>query len=347
MSKNDRSMMARLNNRLAWRRAKAWVPVAVGVAVAVFSGTACSQSAAAAQGYPVKPVRVIIPAAPGSNTDFMFRTLGPRMSAILGQQLVADYRPGAGGTIGAAGTMKSVADGYTIAFHSGGFVINPAIKSVMPFDVIRDFTHLGIVADVPSAMVVHPSLPAANVKQFIAFAKSRPGQINFASAGIGTVSHLAGEYFNLVAGVKLVHVPYKSSTPVVVDLLAGHIEVSITSIPNVVGHARSGRLRMLAQTGAARSVMVPDVPTMNEAGAVGYVVNSGFGMMGPAGLARPIVGAVNGALVRAMQDAAVRKALIDSGTEPVGSTPEQHEAFIRTEVAKWTKVAKAAAIQPQ
>jgi tripartite-type tricarboxylate transporter receptor subunit TctC len=323
----------------------------VSAAAAVcFAGAAAgvtAQSTAPTQTYPVKPVRVIVPAAPGSNTDFMFRTVGPRMSALLGQQLVADYRPGAGGTIGAAGTVKSVADGYTIAFHSGGFVINPAIKSVMPYDVIRDFTHLGIVADVPSAMVVHPSLPAANVKQFIAFAKSRPGQINFASAGIGTVSHLAGEYFNLVAGVKLVHVPYKSSTPVVVDLLAGQIEVSITSVPNVVGHVRNGRLRMLAQTGATRSVTIPDVPTMSEAGAAGYVVNSGFGMMAPAGLPRHVVQAVNGALVKSMQDPAVRKALIDSGTEPVASTPEQHEAFIRTEVAKWTKVARAAAIQPQ
>ena len=347
MSKNDRSMMARLNDRLAWRRAEAWAAVAVGAVVGVFSLPASSQYPAAAQGYPVKPVRVIVPAAPGSNTDFMFRTLGPRMSAILGQQLVADYRPGAGGTIGAAGTVRSVADGYTIAFHSGGFVINPAIKSVMPFDVIRDFTHLGIVADVPSAMVVHPSLPAANVRQFIAFAKTRPGVINFASAGIGTVSHLAGEYFNLIAGVRLVHVPYKSSTPVVVDLLAGQIEVSITSIPNVVGHVRNGRLRMLAQTGATRSVMIPEVPTMQEAGATGYVVSSGFGIMGPAGLPRLVVTAVNGALVKAMQDAATRKALIDSGTEPVASTPEQHEAFIRTEVAKWTKVARAAAILPQ
>jgi len=302
---------------------------------------------AGAQTYPAKPVRVIVPAAPGSNTDFIFRTVAPRMSATLGQQLVADYRPGAGGTIGAGAAVKSVADGYTIAFHSGGFVINPAIKSVMPYDVTRDFTLLGIVADVPSAMMVHPSLPAANVKQFIAFARARPGAINFASAGIGTVSHLAGEYFNLVAGVKLVHVPYKSSSPVVVDLLAGHIEVSITSIPNMVGHERSGRLRMLAQTGAKRSAMVPDVPTMQEAGAQGYVVSSGFGLMAPAGLPRPVADALNGALVKAVQDAATRKALIDSGSDPVGGTPESHQAFIKTEVAKWTRVAKAAAILPQ
>jgi tripartite-type tricarboxylate transporter receptor subunit TctC len=339
-------MIPRVGSAVVLHKSAVVTAMLAALAFVLCSFAARSQLAAA-QGYPVKPVRVIIPAAPGSNTDFMFRTVGPRMGAILGQQLVADYRPGAGGTIGAAGTVKSAADGYTIAFHSGGFVINPAIKSVMPYDVIRDFTHLGIVADVPSAMVVHPSLPAANVKQFIAFARSRPGQINFASAGIGTVSHLAGEYFNLVAGVKLVHVPYKSSTPVVVDLLAGQIEVSITSVPNVVGHVRNGRLRMLAQTGAARSVTIPDVPTMSEAGAAGYVVNSGFGMMAPAGLARPIVQAVNGALVKAMHDAAICKALIDSGTEPVASSPEQHEAFVRTEVAKWTKVARAAAIQPQ
>jgi tripartite-type tricarboxylate transporter receptor subunit TctC len=299
------------------------------------------------QAYPTKPIRVIIPAAPGSNTDFFFRVVSPRMSALLGQQLVGDYRAGAGGMVGAAATTKSPPDGYTIAVVAAGFVMNPSMTRNMPYDPARDFTALGLIVDVPSALVVHPSLPVRNVKDLIALAKARPGQLNFGSSGQGTNGHLGGVLFNLMAKVKTVHVPYRSSTPAVIDLMAGHIEFSLASIPAVIEHVRSGKLRMLAQTGLKRSSTLPDIPTMNEAGLPGYYVNSGFGLIGPGGLPRPIVEKLNAALVKSLQDPANRKILIDGGADPLGSTPEEHDAFIKSEVVRWQKVAKDAGITPE
>lgn len=299
-----------------------------------------------AQNYPTKPIRVVIPGAPGSNTDFFFRVLSPKMGAALGEQLVADYRAGAGGMVGAAVTSKSFPDGYTIAFVAGGFVMNPSITKDMPYDPTRDFTPLGVVVDVPSVLVTHPSVPARNLKELIALAKSRPGQLNFGSSGQGTNGHLGGVLLNLMADINTVHVTYKSSA-VYIDLMAGHIEFSIASIPAVIGYARSGKLRMLAQTGSKRFSTLPDVPTMNESGLPGYFVNSGFGLIGPPELPRPITDKLNAALVKSLQDPANRKTLYDNGADPVGSTPEVHDAFIKSEVVKWQKVARAAGIKSE
>lgn len=300
-----------------------------------------------AQGYPSKPVRVVIGASPGSNTDFFFRVVAPSMSATLGQQLVADYRAGAGGLVGAAITAKSSPDGYVISFLSSGFVIQPAMVKSLPYDALRDFTPLGLIVDVPQALVTHPSLPARNLKELIALARARPGQLNHGSAGIGTNNHLAGVFFNLLAKVNVVHVSYKSTPPLLIDLISGQIEMSFPSIPGVMEHSRSGRLRMLAQTGRVRSATASDVPTMQEAGLAGFSMNSGFGFAGPANLPRPIVERLNAALVKAVQEPANRKVLIDSGADPVGSTPEEHAAFNRSEVARWLKVTKEAGIKPE
>jgi tripartite-type tricarboxylate transporter receptor subunit TctC len=300
-----------------------------------------------AQAYPAKPVRVVIGAAPGSNMDFFFRVVSNSMSATLGQQLVADYRPGGGGIVGAAAAAKASPDGYLIGFVGSGFNIHPAMVKSLPYDSLRDFTTLGLVVDVPQAMVIHPSLPAKNLKELLALARSRPGQLNFGSSGPGTNSHLAGVLLNLLAKVNIVHVPYKSTPPMLIDLMSGQIEMTFPSIPGVVEHVRSGRMRMLAQTGQTRSVTAPEVPTMEEAGLKGFFMNSGFGFVGPANLPRAVIDRINAAMVKALQDPAIRKQIVDSGADPVGGAPDEHASFNRNEVARWVRVAQEAGIKPE
>ena len=302
--------------------------------------------AALAQPFPSKAVRVVNPAAPGGNSDIFFRILQPKMSEILGQPVVIDYRPGAGGTIGADLTAKSPPDGYTTALVAASFVINPSLIRKLPYDTVRDFTALGLVVEVPSAVVVHPSLPAKNMKEFIALAKARPGQINFSSSGPGTVGHLTGELLNSTTGIKVVHIPYKGIAPGVIDLVAGHVQLSFPSIPVVIGHVRSGRLRMIAHTGAKRVPAAPEVPTVQES-VPGFVVTSGFSLVGPAGIPRPVAERINGALAKAIHEPANSKALTDGGATPVGNSLDEHAAYIKSEIDKWRKAAKAAGIEPR
>jgi len=311
------------------------------VAIATVCGSAPAQS------YPAKPIRVVIGGSPGSNADIFFRLVQARMGGILGQPLVPDYRPGAGGAIGANLTVKSTPDGYAVMMVAAGFVMNPALTKSLPYDPARDFTALGLVADVPAGLVVHPSLPAHDVKQLIAIARARPGQLNFGSAGPGTVSHLAGVLFNLVGKVDTVHVAYKSSGPSLVNLIAGQIAFSFPTVSGAIQHVNSGKLRLLALTSAKRSLMLKDTPTAEEAGLPGFVVNSGFGYVGPGGIPRPVVEYFNGAVVKAIQDPAVRKSMIDNGADPVGNTPEQHDIYLKSEVTKWLKVGKAAGIKQE
>src|SRR5688500_15612370 len=242
---------------------------------------------AGAQAFPVKPVRIVSPAAPGGNSDIFFRRLQPKMSEALGQPVVMDYRPGAGGTVGGEVIARAAPDGYVTGLVAASFVINPAMIRKMPYDTAKDFTALGLIVDVPSGLVVHPSLPARNVKQLIALAKASPGQIFYSTSGRGTVGHLAAELLNSMAGIKLVHVPYKGAGPAVIDLVAGHIQLQFASIPLLVGHVQSGRLRMIAQTGATRASFAKDIPTMQESGLKGFIVQSLFSFVGPAGISRP------------------------------------------------------------
>jgi len=300
-----------------------------------------------AQQYPSKVIRLINPNQPGGNSDIVFRLLSPKMNEILGQQLVFDYRPGAGGNIGTEMAAKAAPDGYTTLVAAASFLINPSLIKKLPFDAVKDFTPLGLVVDIPAAVVIHPSVPAKNAKELIALAKQRPEQIFYSSSGAGAVGHLAGELLNSVAKIKLVHVPYKGIAPGIVDLIAGHVQLAFPSIPVVIEHVRGGKLRMIAQCGEARSSSVPNVPTMLESGVPGFIVNSGFSFLGPAGLPRPIVERLNSALVKALQDPGIRKELLDRGAEPVGSTPEQHAAYIKAEIEKWHKVATSAGIKPE
>jgi tripartite-type tricarboxylate transporter receptor subunit TctC len=313
--------------------------------LAVITGLAAGS--AGAQTYPAKIIRVINPNQPGGNSDIIFRPLSMKMGEILGQPLVFDYRPGAGGNIGAEMVAKAAPDGYTTLIAAASFLINPSLIKKLPFDAVKDFTPLGLVVDIPAAVVIHPSLPAKNAKELIALARQRPEQIFFSSSGAVAVGHLAGELLNSVAKIKLIHVPYKGIAPGIVDLIAGHVQLAFPSIPVVIEHVRAGKLRMIAQCGETRSPSVPDVPTMIESGISGYVVSSGFSFLGPAGLPRPIVEKLNSALVKGLQDPAIRKDLIERGAEPAGNTPDQHAAYIKAEIEKWQRVAAHAGIKPE
>ena len=309
--------------------------------------SALAAGAAGAQAFPAKPIRVINPASPGGNSDISFRLLQPKMNESIGQQFVMDYRPGAGGTIGGEIIARSAPDGYTTGWVAASFVINPSTFKKLPYDTIREFTALGIIMDVPSGLVVHPSLPVKNVKELIALSRKSPGQIFYSTSGPGTIGHLAGEMLNSAGKIKLVHVPYKGAGPAVIDLIAGQVQLQFASMPLLVGHVKAGKLRLIAQTGATRASSVKDVPTMIESGLPGFVVQSLFGFVGPAGIPRPIAEKLNGALVAAIKDPANNKALIDRGAEPVGSSLDEHAESVRTQVALWRKVAKEAGIQPQ
>jgi hypothetical protein len=300
----------------------------------------------AAQTFPNKILRVVNPNAPGGNSDVLFRLLAPKMGEALGQQLVIDYRPGAGGNIGTELVARAAPDGYTTLIAAASFLFNPAMLKNIPFDAEKDFTPLGIIADIPAGLAVHPSLPAKNAQDLIALAKARPGQLNFSSSGQGALGHLSGALLNATAGIKTVHIPYKGAGPSIIDLVAGHVEFSFVSIPAISGHLQSKRLRMIAQCGETRFVSFPDVPTMVESGVNDFVVTSPFSYLGPAGIPQPIVKRLNDALRTALNDTKNHQSLIDSGAQPVGNAPAEHAALIKTEIAKWKRVATAAGLKP-
>jgi len=301
--------------------------------------------AAIAQSYPAKAVRMIVPFPPGGNTDIIARIVVPRMAEDMGQQILIDNRGGAGSIIGTELASKAPPDGYTLLMVSAAHVMNPSVTKKLPYDSIKDFAPISVVADVPTAFVVHPSLPVKNVKEFIALAKARPGELNYATAGSGTVGHLAGELFNTMAGVKLVQIQYKGSGPAAIDMIAGHVQLQFASMPAVIQFARSGKMRMLAQTGEKRSPAAADVPTMVESGLKGYVVSSGFALFAPANTQRPVIDRVHASLIKSLKHPDVSKNLAAQGADPVGNTPEQHDAFNKAEIQKWIKVARQAGIE--
>jgi tripartite-type tricarboxylate transporter receptor subunit TctC len=317
------------------------------LACACLAALAGLASAAAAQTYPVKPVRLIVPFVAGGNTDIIARFVTAEMAKNLGQQIIVENRGGAGGMIGTEVAAKAPPDGYTLVLVSAAHVINPAIVKKLPYDSLKDFAPISIVADVPTALAIHPQLPVKNVKEFIALAKARPGQLNYATAGRGTVGHLSAELLSSMAKIKMVHVPYKGTGQSITDLIAGHVQLQFSSMPAVIQHARGGKLRLLAQTGAKRSGAAQDIPTMAESGLPDFVVSSGFGVLAPAGTPRPVIDRVHGALVKALAEPSVKNNLSGQGADPVGNTPEEYEKFNRAEIEKWIKVARAAGIEPE
>ncbi len=301
----------------------------------------------AAQQFPTKILRVVNPNNPGGNSDVLFRLLAPKMGEVLGQQLVIDYRPGAGGNIGAEAVSRAAPDGYTTLIAAASILINPAMLKTVPFDVEKDFTPLGVIVDIPAGLVVHPSLPVKTVKDLVALAKKRPGDLNFSSSGNGALGHLSGALLNASTGINTVHIPYKGAGPSIVDLVAGHVQFSFVSIPAITGHLQANRLRMIAQCGDTRFVSFPNVPTMVEAGVKDFVVTSPFSYFGPAGMPAPVAKKLNDALRAALHDTKNHKILIDRGAQPIGNTQAEHAALIKSEIAKWKKVAQAAGLKPQ
>ena len=309
--------------------------------------SAVTAAPVAAQQFPNKILRVVNPNAPGGNSDVLFRLLAPKMGEVLGQQLVIDYRPGAGGNIGAEMVARAAPAGYTTLIAAASFLFNPALLKNIPFDAEKDFTPLGIIVDIPAGLAVHPSLPVKTVQDLVALAKRRPGDLNYSSSGQGALGHLSGALLDATAGIKTMHIPYKGAGPSIVDLVAGQVQFSFVSIPAITGHLQSGRLRMIAQCGEKRFVSFPDVPTMVESGVKDFVVTSPFSYLGPAGIPQPIVSRLSEALRASLNDPKNNKMLIERGALPVGNTPAEHAAQIKSEIAKWKKVAAAAGLKPQ
>lgn len=301
-----------------------------------------AQPALAEAAYPAKVIRLVVPFPPGGSTDTLARLLAEQLKEELGQTVVVENKAGAGGNIGGDAVAKAVPDGYTLLLAAAGpTVINPSLYARMSYDPLRDLAPVTMLAREHNLMVVNPSVPAHNLKEFIAYAKARPEQLSFGSPGNGSPAQLAGELLNKSAGIKLQHVPYKGSGPAVADLIAGHITLMIDNMPALLPYVQSGRLRALAVASDKRASALPDVPTVEEAGLKGYVVTAWKGLMAPAGTPRPIIAKLHDATVKILAKPQIRKRLVDLGAEPVGSTPEQFAAQLRSDTAWWAALVKS------
>jgi tripartite-type tricarboxylate transporter receptor subunit TctC len=303
-------------------------------------------ASALAQQYPAKPIRMIIGFPPGGGTDIIGRIVAVRMSEGLKQQILVDNRGGASGQIAAELAAKAPPDGYTVMMaHIAAMSILPSLYPKLPYDPVRDFATISQVAISPQMVVVHPSLPVKTIKELIALAKARPGQIHYASPGIGTVQHFAGELFNLQAKVNMVHVAYKGAGPSVIDLIAGHVQISFDVIPVVIGHVKAGKLRAIAVTSEKRSAQVPDLPTVNEGGLKGVDLSTWWGLVAPAAVNREVVTRLHAETVRALGLSDVKERIAAAGADIVGSSPAEFAAFIRDERTKYARIAKEANIK--
>ena len=297
-----------------------------------------------AQAYPGKPVRMIAASSPGSAVDIVARIVAQKLSEQMGQQVIIDNRAGAGGNLGAELAAKAVPDGYTLFMGTPAHAINTGLYRKLNYDLVRDFAPVSQVTSGAYVIVVHPSLPVKSVKELITLARSKPGQLNYASAGSGNATHLAGELFNSLAKVRLVHVPYKGSGPAVTDLVGGQVQLMFANLVAALPQVKAGRLRALAVTGEKRTAAAPALPTVIEAGVPGYVVLSWFGVLAPVSTPREIVMRLNAELIQAMRAPEMRDKLAGDGAEPTTGTPEQFAAFIKSEITQWTTVVRNAGI---
>ena len=314
--------------------------------VACIAAASAQPAGILAQAYPAKPIRVLVGFPAGGTSDILARVVAQKLTEAWGQQVVIDNRPGAGGNIATELAAKAVADGYTLLVSPGSTLTsNPAVYSKVPFDPVKDFAPVTIIAGVPNALVVHPSLPVKNVKELIALAKSRPGQLAYASTGAGQSTHLSAELFKLMAGVNLIHVPYKGSAPALTDIVAGQVSVMFDNMPSCLPFIKSGRLRPLAVTSARRSAALPALPTVAEAGLPGFEVTVWFAVLAPAATPREIVNRLNAEIVSALKTPDMRERLAQQGAEPMGNTPEEFAAVIKRDLAKWAKVVRDAGIK--
>jgi tripartite-type tricarboxylate transporter receptor subunit TctC len=299
-------------------------------------------SGAWAQAYPTRPIRLVVPFPAGGTTDILAREVGQRLSMTLGQPVVIDNRPGAAGNIGADLVAKSAADGYTLLMGTvGTHAINASLYAKMPYDHVKDFAPVILVAGVPNVLEVNPALPVNSVADLIKLAKAKPGQINFASSGSGTSIHLSGELFKTMAGVDMTHIPYKGSAPAITDLIGGQVQVMFDNLPSSLQFIKAGKLRAIAVTSAKRAPALPDVPTIAESGLPGFEASSWFGIVAPAGTPPAILARINNDVNQWLQSSEAREKLLAQGAIPAGGTPEQFAAHIRAETEKWAKVVKA------
>lgn len=314
-------------------------------ALAVLLAAAVTTESAAqtgAQGYPARPLRFVSPFSPGGTTDTLARLIGQKLTETWGQSVVIENRPGAGGTIGAEAVARAAPDGYTLLLTSvGAHAVSPALRSKLAYDAVRDFSPITQVASGHNILVVHPSLPVRSVQELISFARNKPGQLTFASGGHGTSPHMGGELFKSLARVDMIHVPYKGGGPAAIALLSGEVSLSFGSIATVLPQVRAGKLWALAVTGRARSSALPDLPTVAEAGVPGYELNSWYGVLAPAHTSPEIVNKLGSEIIRVLRLPDVRERMLHEGVEPAGTTPEEFGAYIRSEIAKWTRVVKA------
>ena len=301
---------------------------------------------ALAQAYPTKPIRFVVGFPPGGTNDIVARLIAPKLGEFLGQQIVVENRGGANTAIATELAARGAPDGYTILLNAPGHATNPALLK-LNFHPINDFAFVTLVAESQNLLVVHPSFPPRTVKELIAFSKKRPKEINYGSSGVGTTVHLSAELFQYMTGVKWTHIPYKGGGPGLVALLSGEVVMYFGNVPTVIRQARDGKLRAIATTGAKRTPAAPDIPTIAEAGVPGYEVATFYGISVPAKTPRPIVDRLHGDVVKVLKSPDIREKLVGLGADPVGNTPEQYTAFMQAEIAKWTKVIKAAGIKSE
>ena len=302
---------------------------------------------AAAQNYPTRPVRVIVPFAAGGNTDITARAIGVRLSEVFGQQIVVENRPGGAINIGTELVAKALPDGYTILMGGATNAINMSTQAKPPYDTVRDFAPIILCVKGANVLTTHPSLPAKNLKELIALARARPGQLNFASSGLGSSNQMAGELFKVMAQVNIVHIPHKGNTPALTDTLAGNVEMMFSGVPVLVPHIQSGRLRAIAIGSLKRFVAIPDVPTFDESGLKGYEATTWFGLMAPVKTPKEIVARWNKEVDKILASPNLKSRFLNDGLEAMGGSQEEFARFILVEIDKYAKVVKASGMQPQ
>jgi tripartite-type tricarboxylate transporter receptor subunit TctC len=311
-------------------------------ALAALCAAAFAASPAVAQGtYPNKPVRLVVPFPAGGTTDILARAAAQKLSEAWGQQVIVDNRPGAGGNIGADIVAKAAPDGYTLLMGTvGTHAINPSLYAKMPYDHVKDFAPVILVAGVPNVLVVNPDLPIKTVAELIAYAKANPGKLNFASSGSGTSIHLSGELFKVMAGVQMTHVPYKGSAPALTDLMGGQVQLMFDNLPSSLPQIKGGKLRAVAVTSTTRAAALPDVPTVAESGLPGFEASSWFGILAPAGTSKEIIAKINADVQKWLASPEAKEKLLGQGANAAGGSPEDFAKHIQAETAKWAKVVK-------
>ena len=316
-----------------------WLLAILGVAVA-------AAPLAVAQSWPTKAIRIVAPSTPGDAPDVIARLIAEKLSPVLGQQVVVENKPGAGGVVGSEAVARAAPDGYMLIMgNAGSHGINAAVYSKLPYDIQRDFAPVSLVAIAPNIVVINPAVPATSLVEFIAYAKSQPGKLSYASGGNGSSAHMSMELFKSMAGVDIQHVPYKGSTPALTDLIGGQVAIFIGNMPPAVPHVKAGKLRALAVTTKARSALMPELPTMTEAGLPGYETVAWFGVLAPAGTPPDIVNRLSMEIGKIVRSPEMRDRLVAMGAEPVGGTPEEFKTVIDRDIAKWKALAQKVGIK--